>query len=207
MKTKAQKNEELARARVLLEKSKALIFADFTKVTAEDIRKLRIELRKSGAEFLVIKKRLLGLLLKEKGIVADLKQFKVSIGTVFTPENIEKATGPAYKFFSSLAVPEGAAKDVWIKHLLGGYDAKTNISLDAEQIVYIGKLPPREVLLAQLLGMLTAPIRSFLYVLDQKAKTGGAAPAASAPAAVTPSDTKSSDTEPEQKVELTQAQA
>src|SRR5579863_9774764 len=129
MKTRAQKSDELKKAKELLEKSRTLIFADFTKVTAEDIRALRTELRKVGANFLVIKKRLLGILLKEKGIPADLSQFKVSIGTIFSESDIEKAAGPAYKFFSTLAVPEGAAKDVWVKHLLGGYDANANTAL------------------------------------------------------------------------------
>lgn len=184
MKTKAQKSEELKKAKILLDKSQSLIFADFTKITAEDTRKLRTELKKSGANFLVIKKRLLGLLLKEKGIDTDLKQFKTSVGTIFADSNMEAAAGPAYKFFSALAVPDGAAKDVWVKHLLGGYDVSTSALIDAEKIVFIGKLPPREVLLGQLLGMLSAPIRSFLYVLDQKSKSN-----------------------PEQKVELTQAQA
>jgi large subunit ribosomal protein L10 len=187
MKTRAQKSEELKRAKELLGKSRALIFADFTKITAEDTRRLRGELRKTGASFLVIKKRLLGLLLKEKGIDTDLKQFKMSVGTIFAEGDIEKAAGPAYQFFSKLDVPEGAAKDVWVKHLLGGYDMKASAGVDAQQIIYIGKLPPREVLLAQLLGMLTAPIRSFMYVLDQKAKQG--------------------NSNPEQKVELTQANA
>ena len=185
MKTKAQKSEELKKAKELLEKSRALIFADFSKITAEDTRRLRMELKKSGASFLVIKKRLLSLLLKEKGIIADLKQFKMSVGAIFAEGDIEKVAGPAYQFFSKLEVPEGGAKDVWIKHLLGGYDIKSNAAVDAQQIIYIGKLPPREVLLAQLLGMLSAPIRSFLYVLDQKSKSGNS----------------------EQKVELTQAQA
>ena len=199
MKTRAQKSEELKRAKELLEKSRALIFADFTKITAEDTRRLRGELRKAGASFLVIKKRLLGLLLKEKGIDTDLKQFKMSVGTIFAEGDIEKAAGPAYQFFSKLDVPEGAAKDVWVKHLLGGYDMKASAGVDAQQIIYIGKLPPREVLLGQLLGMLTAPVRSFMYVLDQKAKQGGG----SAPA----SDSSKSDSNPEPKVELTQANA
>ncbi|HVO28567.1 MAG TPA: 50S ribosomal protein L10 [Candidatus Paceibacterota bacterium] len=170
MKTKAQKNEELKKAKELLEKSRALVFADFSKVTAEDVRKLRIGLKKSGASFLVIKKRLLGLLLKEKGIDVDLSQYKMSVGTIFAPGDIETAAGPAYAFFSGIAVPEGGAKDVWVKHLLGGYNIGANAPVDAQQIVFIGKLPPREVLLAQFLGMLSAPIRSFLYVLDQRSK-------------------------------------
>jgi ribosomal protein L10 len=152
-----------------------------------------------------MKKRLLGLLLKEKGIDMDLTKLKMSVGTIFAEGDIEKAAGPAYQFFSKLDVPEGGAKDVWIKHLLGGYDAKAGAAIDAQQIVYIGKLPPREVLIAHLLGMLTAPIRSFMYVLDQKSKMGGGSSSAAAPEAEV--DSKSENSTPEEKVELTQAQA
>ncbi len=190
MKTKAQKTEELKKAKALLDKSQALVFADFTKVAAEDVRKLRIELKKTGGNFLVIKKRLLALLLKERGIDVDLKQFKMSIGTIFSEKGADAAAGPAFKFFSALEVPEGGDKQMWVNHLLGGYDVKDKAAMDAARVIFIGKLPPREVLLAQLLGMLASPLRSFMYLLDQKAK----GPAAQQPAAV------------EQKVELTQAQ-
>jgi large subunit ribosomal protein L10 len=233
MKTRAQKEEELANARALFEKSQALIFADFSKITAENLRKLRMELKKADASFLVIKKRILAILLKEKGIDVDLKQFKTSVGTIFSVADSEHIAGPAFKFFSGMEVPEGAAKDVWIKKILAGYDIKGSTAMDAQQIIYIGKLPPREVVLAQLLGMLAAPIRSFLYILDEKSKMGGGAsaapaaevasepvatasaeptePAASAePEAPTSTDTQpepsKDDSDPEQKVELTQAQ-
>jgi len=170
MKTKAQKGEELKKAKLLLDKSEALIFADFTKIKAEDVRKLRMELKKSGANFLVIKKRLLGLLLKEQGINVDLGQFKTSVGTIFSEKGADTVAGPAFKFFSGLEVPEGGEKNMWVNHLLGGYEMKGALPMDAAQVVFIGKLPPREVLLAQLLGMLASPIRSFIYLLDQKAK-------------------------------------
>ena len=170
MKTKVQKQEELADAKKLLDDAQSLVFADFTKVTAEDLRKFRRELAASGAKFLVIKKRLLGLLLKERGIDVDLSQYKTSIGTVFAPAGIETAASPAFKFFKGLEIPEGQPKDLWTKHLVGGYDIAANLPVDAAKVLYIGNLPPREVLLAQLLGMLAAPIRSFLYVLDQKSK-------------------------------------
>jgi large subunit ribosomal protein L10 len=170
MKTKAQKSEELTKAKALLAGSQSLIFADFTKVSAEDIRKLRTELKKNGANFLVIKKRLLAIALKERGIDVDLKQFKVSIGTIFAEGGTDTIAGPAYKFFSGLEVPEGMAKDVWIKKLLAGYEIKTSMMLEGAQVIKIGTLPPREVLLAQLLGVLAGPIRSFIYLLDEKAK-------------------------------------
>jgi large subunit ribosomal protein L10 len=202
-----------------------LIFADFTKITAENLRKLRIELKKSGANFLVIKKRILGILLKEKGIDVDLKQFKTSVGTIFSEVDSEHIAGPAFKFFSGMEVPEGEAKDIWIKKILAGYNITAGTAMTAEDVVYIGKLPPREVVLAQLLGILAAPIRSFLYILDEKSKMGdGASPAAQSPESSSPAApevvaepavaaepaaaaTPSTDTDiPEQKVELTQAQ-
>lgn len=170
MKTKAQKQTELNRAKEMLQKSTALIFADFTKVTAEEVRKFRTELKKNGANLLMIKKRLLGLLFKEKGMDIDLTKTKVSIGTIFSEKGTEMAAGSAFKFFSGLEVPEGSDKKMWVNHLLGGYDVAGKLPIDAAQIVMIGKLPPREVLLAQLLGMISAPIKSLLYILDQKAK-------------------------------------
>lgn len=217
MKTRAQKETELAHARELFDKSQALVFADFTKITAENLRKLRTELKKSGANFLVIKKRILGILLKEKGIDVDLKQFKTSVGTIFSEVDSEHIAGPAFKFFSGMEVAEGEAKDVWIKKILAGYDIKGGTAMDAEQIIYIGKLPPREVVLAQLLGMLAAPVRSFLYILSEKAKMGGGSasqPIAESPTPASPeslaepvAETPSTDTEPtDEKVELTQAQ-
>ena len=170
MKTKTQKGEELKKAKAMLDKSQALVFTDFTKIAAEDVRKFRMELTKQGANFLVIKKRLLGLLLKERGIEADLKQFKISVGTIFSEKGTEAAAGTAFKFFSGLEVPEGGDKNMWVKHLLGGYDVKAGVPIEAAQVVVIGKLPPREVLLSQLLGMIAAPVKSLLYILDQKAK-------------------------------------
>ncbi len=170
MKTKAQKTEELEKARALLAKSQSLIFADFTKVTAENLRKLRIELKKNGANFLVIKKRLLGIALKERGIDMDLSQFKISVGTIFAEGGADTIAGPAYRFFSGLELPEGMPKDTWIKKLLGGYDIKASAMIEGAQVVKIGTLPPRDVLLAQFLGVLAGPIRSFMYLLDQKAK-------------------------------------
>jgi len=170
MKTKVQKQTELNKAKELLEKSSAVLFADFTKIAAEDVRKLRMELKKNGANLLVIKKRLLSLLFKEKGIDTDLKKFKISIGTIFSPTGAEAVAGPAFKFFSGLEVPEGGDKNMWVSHLLGGYDVAAKTPVGVAQIVMIGKLPSREILLAQLLGTISAPIRSLLYVLDQKAK-------------------------------------
>ncbi len=170
MKSKAQKSEELKKAKKLLEGSNVLVFADFSRVTTKDITKLRQAMRNASGDFLVIKKRLLNLLLKEKGVLFDVRGFDGQVGTIFAKENIEAISGPVYKFFSTIEVPEGGAKDMWVKKILGAFDVKAGKVIDANEVVFIGKLPPREVLLAQVLGMLAAPLRSFMYLLQEKSK-------------------------------------
>lgn len=170
MRTKTQKQEDLKKGRELMEKSQALVFVDFTKVPTQALRVLRTELKAVGAKLFVLKKRLLGLLLKEKGIDFDTKAHKLSLGAIFATGDIEKVSSPIYKFFAGMEVPEGGAKDVWVKHIVGGYDVKGKAAVPAEKIVFIGQLPSREVLLAQLLGMLVAPLRGFMYLLQEKSK-------------------------------------
>jgi len=161
MKTKSQKQEELKQGKEFLKGSQFLMFADFTRVASEDVRRLRRELSDIGAKFFVIKKRLLNILLKEKGIDFDARSSKMSVGTVFASET-EKSAALLFKFFKALGVEK--------EKILGGYDVRSAHALDASVVCMIGQLPPREVLLAQLAGTIAAPIRSFLYVLQEKSK-------------------------------------
>lgn len=170
MKTKTQKQEEIKKAAGFFTGSKSLVFTDVTGVPAEDLRRLRREMRAVGADTLVIKKRLMNVMLKEKAVDYDVRQFKSSVATVFSKENIESISGPVYTFFNTLGGTEKEAKAAAIKKILGAYDLTAKASVDAATILMIGKLPAREVLLAQLLGMLASPIRSFLYLLQQKSE-------------------------------------
>ncbi|MBI2033529.1 MAG: 50S ribosomal protein L10 [Candidatus Liptonbacteria bacterium] len=163
MKSKSQKQEELKKGKELFDKSQLLVFTDFNNVKNEDIRRLRSELKKLGAQFLVIKKRLLNILLKEKGIDFDVRKFKVSMGTIFSSAGIEEIGAPIFKFFKELNLEK--------EKILGGYDIKSKSIIEPVKILTIGQLPSREVLLSQLLGMIAAPIKSLLYLMDQKAKT------------------------------------
>jgi large subunit ribosomal protein L10 len=166
MKTKAQKNEELEKGKELLKKSQVLVFTDITKITAEDVRKLRTELRALNAKLFVTKKRLMGIALKEKGIEFNTRESKASLATVFAPGEIEKVTAVVFKFFKALGVEK--------EKMLGGYDVERKQLLNANEVRFIGQLPSREVLLGQLLGQLASPIRSFLYVLSEQSKKVGA---------------------------------
>lgn len=154
----------------MLKQSNAMVFVNFTKVPAEDVRKLRREISATGGSTVVIKKRLLNVLFKEKGIDMDVRQYDSSVGAVFSPKGMEEASSPVFKFFNGLGGTDREAKAQAIKKILGGYDLSSKTAVDAQTVVYYGQLPPREVALTMVLGMLVAPLRGFMHVINEKSK-------------------------------------
>ncbi len=155
MLTRKQKIEKVGESKRLLEKNKSLVFVDFAGVSVKDMERLRRGLKVLKAELKVIKKRLLRIAMRDKGVDFDPEQFELQLGTVFSPSEIFEIAGPVYK--------SGV-------NILGGYDLEKKDFLDAARMKFLGQLPSKEVLLGQLVGMIAAPIKMFLSVLDQKSK-------------------------------------
>lgn len=166
MKTKAQKIKVVAEGVAELKKAETLVFADFSGVTVEEFKKLRRALREIGASFAVIKKRLLKIMLGQLGVELDLKQFDSQLGTAISPKDISLLAQAVYKFSKEAT---GATKKERFK-ILGGINLTEKRFIDAAEVKMIGQLPPREILLGQLMGAISGPMRAFLYILDQKAK-------------------------------------
>lgn len=164
MLTKLQKKEQVKRGQELIKKSQNLIFADFTGVSVEELRRLKNELRNAGADFRVFKKRLLKIALKEAGIDFDPKQFEAQVGTVFTAKELTSVASQIYKFSKELAKKKKDFK------VLGAYDLAEKSFMDPQQFMIIAKLPNKEVLLSQFLGVLAGPIRALMYLLQEKSK-------------------------------------
>ena len=167
MKTKQKKTEELAKGKAFLNDSKALLFTNLTGVPAENLRKMRRAMSEQGINFFVRKKRLLGLLLKEKGIdVSPKEKFAASVGTAFSHLPIQEVSAIAHKFLVSV----GSKKS---EEMLGGYDLEAEEYLSGEDVRVLGRLPSREVLIGQVMGGMIAPLRAFLYILSEKSKKPG----------------------------------
>lgn len=162
MLTKQQKSQHIEESKKLIKKSRFLTFVDFSGTTVEDIKKLRLILRGLGAKMKVIKKKLLRIALKDNGVDFNPEQFDLQLGTIFSDKDISEIAGPVYKFSKGL-------KNTDFK-ILGSYNLSEKNFLDAENVKKIGQLPSREVLLEKLARLFTAPIRMFLYALDQKSK-------------------------------------
>lgn len=165
--TKAQKVKAVTEGTETLKKNETLIFADFTGVSVAEITKLRRLLREIGGSFKVFKKRLLAIMLKNLGVDLNTKEFEAQMGTVIYPKNISEVASVVYKFSRETAT--GAAKKERFK-ILGGLDLVAKRVLPGAEVKMIGQLPPREVLLGQIMGTISGPLRAFLYVLSEKSK-------------------------------------
>jgi large subunit ribosomal protein L10 len=175
-----QRKEELVVQYVeQLKQSQGIILVDYRGLSVGDIGDIRRAMRPLSGQFRVVKNRLLTLALKEAGMSL--------------PE--EWLAGPTAVGFCYEEVPAvakaltDAAKNMETLRIKGGFVGASVLA--AEQVHTIADLPPREVLLAQVLGTINAPasrvtgviasgVRQVLNVLQayvDKLQEPGGAPA------------------------------
>jgi large subunit ribosomal protein L10 len=151
----------------LFSRSRVAIFTDYRGLTVADINQLRNKLREIQSEYHVTKNRLMKLALKEAGLPVpeDLLEGLTATGFCFDE-------APA---MARLLVDFSKGSKVLV--IKGGLLGDRIIS--ADEVTVLAEMPPREVLLAQVLGTIQAPasgvtraiagaIRSILYVLKAR---------------------------------------
>ena len=134
-----------------------LYLTDFSGLDVKSITLLRRRLKDSGAEYLVVKKRLVKL------AVADLD----------LPDISEALLGPTGVVlgYEGIVEPAKAVSDFAKEHndkpvfKLGIIDKQI---VSAVEIQRLAKIPPREQLLAELAGALEAPMSAFVSALEGK---------------------------------------
>ena len=140
-----------------LEDSPALFLTDFTGLDVKSMTTLRQELKKNGAEFLVVKNRLVKLALDELTL-PDISEFLLGpTGVVIGysgPVEAAKTVADFAKAHQDKPTFKVAVLD--------------NSLLDAEQIGALAKLPPRDQLLAMLAGALEGPMSGLAGAMEAK---------------------------------------
>lgn len=162
--TKEQKRKSVARGEALLEKNQHVLFADFTGVSTLQLQKMRGLMRELGGTFSVIKKRLIRIALKNKGIDFDPTRFDAQAGMIAIPGDIYGAAGKIHALVKELAKAKAIVK------ILGGVAIADKKKISAEEFLLIAKLPSREALLTQIAFMLTMPIKKVMIALGEQAK-------------------------------------
>lgn len=154
-KTKQQKKDDLQKLEDKIAKAKSLVFVGYDKVKIGDQEKLRKGLKQEKGEFLVTKKTLLNLALKDLKIANTEKiEFEKEVALAF---GYEDEIMPA-RFVAQVARTAGNLK------IKGGILEKQLVAV--EKIKFLANLPSKQVLQAKLLGTLKAPISGLANVLQ-----------------------------------------
>lgn len=153
MEGKVQKVSEIVER---LDKSKSMVMVDFKGITVEEITALRVKFREAGVDYVVLKNTLVERALTEKGIegLHDLL-----VGPSAFAFGMKDEVAPA-KIISEF-IEQSKSDKMSIK--AGIVEGKV---IDKNAVLALSKLPPREVLVAKMMGSLNAPITNFVGVLS-----------------------------------------
>ena len=153
----------------LAAKAQTLVIAEYRGITVADMTKLRNTARSNGVTLSVLKNTL------ARRAVADSAFAVLS----------DQMTGPLIYGFSvdavaaAKVVAEFAKSNDKLVIRGGAYGGKT---LDVNGVKQLASIPSKEVLLAQLLGLMQSPISRTARVLSALAEKKGAGAADAAPA-------------------------
>lgn len=141
-----------------ISRAPVLYLTDFTGLNVKAMTELRRSLKKSGAEYFVVKNRLAKRVFQESEDLPDISDSLIGpTGFVLGYEDVARAAKAVSDFAKT--------HDKKPVFKLGIMDGKV---LQPEQVERIAKLPAREQLLAELAGALEAPMAAFASVLEAK---------------------------------------
>ena len=150
----AKKEATIEELRQKIAGAKNLFFTDYAGLSVDQITKLRNELRKDGSTYGVVKNTLFKRAAGDD-LAAQLDAILAGpTGVVFAGED-PVAPAKAIKTFSDSTRPV-QVKAAYI-------DGKI---VDAAQVMVLAALPPKQELLARLVGSLKSPLYGLVYVLS-----------------------------------------
>ena len=150
----AKKEATIEELRQKIAGAKNLFFTDYAGLSVDQITKLRNELRKDGSTYGVVKNTLFKRAASQE-LAAQLDPILAGpTGVVFAGED-PVAPAKAIKTFSDSTRPV-QVKAAYI-------DGKI---VDAAQVMVLAALPPKQELLARLVGSLKSPLYGLVYVLS-----------------------------------------
>ena len=144
-----EKAAKVAEIKELLTASKCTILVDFCGLTVAQDTAFRRKMREAGVKYGVVKNTMLRIAANEAGIEGLEPVLEKNTAIAVAPEDpvaVAKIICDFAKENKALTIKAGAGKEITIKAL--------------------AELPPKEVLIAKMLGSMNAPISGFVNVLQ-----------------------------------------
>lgn len=136
--------------REAIEGSKGLLFMDYRGLTVTEMTSVRRKIQESGSECRVVKNSLFKLAAEASGNNAVCELLTGPTAVVFIADD---PVAPAKTVMDFV-------KDFKVLEVKGGF--LDNQLLSADQVEALSKIPPRDVLIAQLVGTVRAPIANLV---------------------------------------------
>lgn len=137
-----------------LEKATLVVFTDYRGLNVEEMSILRNRLRVPGVEYKVLKNTMTGFALENLGYTDIIEHITGPNAVLFSTDDVVGPAKTLYEF-----IKEKKKLEVKVGILEGQI-------VPAQKVKALADLPPREVLLAQVVGTMQAPISSLVYVLN-----------------------------------------
>lgn len=151
IKQKQQKVEEI---REKISKSDAIVLVDYRGLNVEEVTELRKKYREANVDYKVYKNTLMRRAFEDAGLENFNQHLTGPNAVAFSYEDPvapAKITSEFAKEHKSLEIKAGVVNGQIV---------------DADGVKSLADLPPREILIAQVLGGLNAPIAGFANVLQ-----------------------------------------
>ncbi len=158
----AQKEQLVNELAEKLQKAQSVVMFDYRGLTVAEVTELRAQMRKAGNEYVIVKNSMVERACDKIGIDASVKEMLK--GPSAFAIGYEDAVSPA-------KVLKDTVKKLKKCEIKGGI-VNGKVS-DAAAIDALAELPPKEVLIARMLGSMMSPISGLAIVLDQIAKKNG----------------------------------
>ena len=150
------KNDSIKELNKKFSNAKAAVLADYQRISAPGMTRLRAHMRGKSVDFLVIKNTLARLAAKNTPFELLDSNFK---GPVSLIVSYEDPIAPA----KALAEYGKTQPEKEPKILCGLVEGR---KVTAEQVSALSKLPPKDVLIAQLLSTMQAPASNFVGLFN-----------------------------------------
>lgn len=151
---RTEKVAKIAEIKELISTSKCTILVDFCGLTVAQDTALRRKMREAGVHYNVVKNTLLRIAAQEAGIEGLEPSLEKNTAIAVSPEDPVAVAKVICDF---------AKENKELKVKVGILDGQV---IDAEAIKALASLPPKEVLIAKMLGSMNAPISGFVNVLQ-----------------------------------------
>jgi len=142
-----EKQAVVEQLREWIDQSKGMVFFSFEGLTSKDMQAMRAEMKRNGLTVKVVKNTLLELAVKEVGLNVDESLFRGTTALLFP----FKLFVEQVKKYGVLQAKGGILEGRWIS---------------AKEVDAIAKLPGRQELYAQLVGVVSSPMRGLVTVLS-----------------------------------------